>query len=80
MSEENGEKKYQPTATRLENLKKDGNFLRAREFQSGITLIGALVTLYFLNTLFYQTLSKNFRLLYLNMNLYIQNEDSFFHI
>lgn len=77
MSEENGEKKYQPTATRLENLRKEGNFLRAREFQSGITLIGSLLILYFLNTTFYQTLSKNFRLIYLNMNGYIQNEESF---
>lgn len=45
MDEENDEKQHQPTAKRLEELRKKGNFLRSKDLLSGLNLMTALVLL-----------------------------------
>lgn len=61
MSEESStEKEHKPSARRLEKLKKDGTFLRAKEFSSGISLISGLLLLMTLSPYFLNVLTQNF--------------------
>lgn len=71
MSEDTSEKKHRPTAKRLQELKKEGNFLRAKEFYSGVSLIAALSLIYLLAGRLYDNLADNFLLVYSRLDYLI---------
>lgn len=74
MSEENSsEKKHKPSAKKLDQLKKDGIFLRPREYYAGIMLISSLIALYALSGFIKDIWLRNFKLVF--ANLYIPSED-----
>ncbi|KGP63706.1 hypothetical protein EP47_04910 [Legionella norrlandica] len=61
MSEEDSsERKHQPSAKKLDRLIKEGSFLRAREFYSGISLLSALLCIYIFGPSFIEVWSQNF--------------------
>lgn len=64
MNHDNSEKQYQPSLKKLEELRKQGVFLRAREFYMGITLIAGLMTLYASGGWLYHAWIKNFLLVF----------------
>lgn len=77
MSEEDSsDKKHKPTQKRLNELKKEGNFLRAKEFYSGTALVAALILMYCLTGQFYQTFASNFYLTYSRLNLLIYEPET----
>lgn len=75
MSEDQEEKKHKPSQKKLEQLKKDGQFLRAREFYSATTLIAAILTILATQHFIYITFSSNFKFLYSHLDAFIQNRD-----
>jgi len=80
MSDETSEKKHKPSKKRLEELVKEGNFLRAKEFYSGSTLIVALILLFSLTSRISQNLSDNFYLTYSRLHLWIHEPESANHL
>lgn len=64
MSEDTSEKKHKPSPKRLQEFRKEGKFLRAKEFYSGVSLIAALISLYLLSGRFYEIFARNFVLIY----------------
>ncbi len=73
-SEDTSEKKHKPSQKRIDQQKKDGQFLRAKEFYSGLTLIAAMSVLYALSGQIYSTLSNNFLLTYSKLDVLIRDE------
>lgn len=68
MSEDDSEKQHKPSAKKLERLRSEGSFLRAREFYSGTTLIATLVVIYLCKTTFKQVWANNFYITYAHIN------------
>lgn len=65
MSEEDSsERKHQPSPKKLEKLRKEGSFLRAKEFYSGISLLSTLMCIFFFGSQFIQVWSNNFYLIF----------------
>ncbi|MFI4918021.1 MAG: flagellar biosynthesis protein FlhB [Legionellales bacterium] len=60
MSEDAGEKQHKPSARRLDKLKKEGTFLRAKEFSSGVSLLAGVTLLLLLSPYFMGVLKHNF--------------------
>lgn len=60
MSESDTEKQHKPTPKRLEKLKKDGTFLRAKEFSSGLALMAGLALLMMMSNHFSTVMTRNF--------------------
>jgi flagellar biosynthetic protein FlhB len=60
MSENDTEKQHKPTPKRLEKLKKEGTFLRAKEFSSGLSLMAGLALLMMMSGHFSTVLTRNF--------------------
>jgi flagellar biosynthetic protein FlhB len=74
MSEDAGEKQHKPTARRLQKLKKDGTLLRAREFNSGVSLLAAIALLMFLSHYFSVVMKHNFTSIFTQLDRVAQNE------
>lgn len=75
MNENSEEKKHKPSQKKLEQLRKDGQFLRAREFYSACTLSATLLTLIALKDLFYQIVSDHFTMIFSHLDAFTKNAD-----
>lgn len=60
MSDNATEKEHKPSAKRLEKLKKEGTFLRAKEFSSGVSLLAGMLLLMMLSPYFMDVMTNNF--------------------
>ena len=67
MSENSAEKQFQPSERKLERLKKEGNFLRAKDFSGGLSLVAAIVLLILLSHHFMTILQQDFITAYSNL-------------
>lgn len=74
-SSDSSEKKHQPSKRRLDELVRDGQFLRAKEYYSGISLIAALICLYLLSSHLYEQFAGNFYGTYRQLHLLIHQPD-----
>lgn len=78
MSEENSsEKKHQPSAKKLERLRKEGSFMRARELYTAMSLILALVTLYLCANQWYNAWTNTFRISFKAIGPSVRNGSNF---
>jgi flagellar biosynthetic protein FlhB len=78
MSENASEKEHKPSSRRLEQLKKDGTFLRAREFSSGVALVAGVLLLMMLTDFFKTVLAHNFTTIFSQFSTIIHHDDAAF--
>ena len=78
MSDNASEKEQKPSAKRLEKLKKEGTFLRAKEFSSGVSLIAGIVLLMLLSPYFMKVMTRNFVSVFSSFESITQNEEVFY--
>lgn len=76
MSENETEKEHKPSPKRLEKLKKEGTFLRAKEFSSGISLIAGMMLLIVLSPYFMDVMTQNFVSVFSNIGNIANNEEA----
>ncbi len=76
MSENSTEKEQKPSAKRLEKLKKEGTFLRAKEFSSGVSLIAGMLLLMMLSPYFMNVMTHNFVSVFSNLGSIAHNEEA----
>lgn len=62
MSEDSQEKQHKPSAKRLDDLRKKGTFLRARDMNSGAILVISILVLLLMSKEFFQVIRGNFLL------------------
>lgn len=62
MSESSEDKQHKPSERKLQNLKKEGTFLRAKEFTSGVSLLGGILLLMMLAPYFTKVMEHNFNI------------------
>lgn len=72
MSENAAEKQFQPSERKLERLKKEGNFLRAKDFSSGSSLVAAIVILMLLSHHFMMVIRLDFEEVFSHLELGMQ--------
>lgn len=78
MSQDAEDKQHKPTPKKLQKLKKDGVFLRAREFSSGISLLVGMMLLILLSHYFMMVMKHNFVSVFTQLNSIVGDEEAGF--